>query len=151
MKQPAERETTLSTTPLCSLTSQAHLLMDQRDSWDKFYKAHLTKDMTVSLKRIRFNHQQSLLAPTERWICLANCAPVTLRFFVVCMCEHILCVFSPCVQTWSSCHSLAVCCRNCWDYLSRTGSGSLHNSALLSRILLHPPHLQHHQSKKTWV
>ena len=35
MNQPAEgeqereRETTLSTTPLCSLTSQAHLLMDQ--------------------------------------------------------------------------------------------------------------------------
>ena len=30
------------------------------------YKAHLAHDVTVSLKLIRFNHHQSLLAPTER-------------------------------------------------------------------------------------
>ena len=104
------------------------------------YKAHLAHDVTVSLKLIRFNHHQSLLAPTERWIRLANWVPVTVRFSVV----RVL----TCVQTWSSCHSLAGCCRSCWDYSSSTESGSLHNSALWSRILLHPPRLQHHQSTK---
>lgn len=29
-------------------------------------KAHLANEVTVSLKLMRFNHQQSLLAPTER-------------------------------------------------------------------------------------
>lgn len=53
------------------------------------YKAHLANDVTVSLKLTRFNHQQSLLAPTERWIRLANCIPVTLRFFVMCMCAFV--------------------------------------------------------------
>lgn len=49
-------------------------------------KAHLANDMTVSLKLMRFNHQQSLLAPTERWIRLANCASVTVRFLLWCVC-----------------------------------------------------------------
>lgn len=62
------------------------------------YKAHLANDMTVSLKLIRFNHQQSLLAPTERWICLANCAPVTVRVFVVCMCERMHVCFIVCTD-----------------------------------------------------
>lgn len=60
------------------------------------YKAHLANDMTVSLKLIRFNHQQSLLAPTERWICLTNCASVTVGFFGVCMCEHM----RVCLHVW---------------------------------------------------
>lgn len=33
-RELACRETSLSTSPLHSLTSQAHLLMDQQDSWD---------------------------------------------------------------------------------------------------------------------
>lgn len=33
-----QRETALSTTPLCSLTSQTHLLMDERDSWDSLIR-----------------------------------------------------------------------------------------------------------------
>lgn len=123
VNQPADGDNTVNSSPrlLCSLPSRAYLLMDQRDPWES-YKAHLAGDVTVSLKLLWFNHQQSLFALTGRWSCLAHRAPARVGYMSSCL--------YTCVQTWSSCHSPAGCCRSCWDYLSSTASGSLHSFAL---------------------
>lgn len=116
-----QRETTLSTNPLLFPYITGSFANGSARFMRQSYKAHLANDMTISLKLIWLNHQDSLLAPIERWICPDNCASVTAWFFVVCMCKQMcvlkcvcMCIFS-CVQTWSSCHSLAVCCRSWWD------------------------------------
>lgn len=128
MNQPAESDNSVNNPPLLTYITGSFANGSVRFMRES-YKAHLTNDVTVSLKLIRFNHEQSLLALTERWICLANCAPVTVSLRCVCVTWAYSWAFT-CVHTWNSCHSLAGCCRSCWGYLSRTGSGSLHNYAL---------------------
>lgn len=93
VNQPAEKERERQRAPSTTPPLLTYITHSFANGSVRFmrqsYKAHLVNDMTISLKLIRLNHQRSLLTPTERRICLANCVSVTAWAFAVFMCRRV--------------------------------------------------------------